>query len=106
MDWEKVVSTIQRYRPAVRVKWIGDPDVPDWAPWVLIPIDGYIETGRMGPVPFRDVEWIEIDASKTAKNGFFVPRIEVQITVDQIENECDSFVFEGPIARIVIQPQV
>ncbi len=59
--WKKIVDTVQRYDVAVRVKWTGDPDDPEWAPWVIIPTDGYIETGGMGPVPFRDVEWLEIE---------------------------------------------
>ena len=106
MDWEKVVITIQRFRPAVRIKRTGDSSVPEWAPWAIIPTDGYIETGSMGPVAFREVEWIEIDASKTSENGLLIPCIEMKKVVDQIRNECESFAFEGLIARIVVRSQV
>ncbi len=59
MDWPNVVETIRIHRPAVRVKWSGDDDVPQWNPWIIISTDGYIETGSTGPVSFRDVEWLE-----------------------------------------------
>jgi|LakMenE18May11ns_1017448.scaffolds.fasta_scaffold9689307_1 hypothetical protein len=100
IDWYKIVDTIQRYKIALRIKWAGDCDEPEWAPWVIIPTDGYIETGGMGPIPFRDVEWIEIDTSRFNKNGRLIPNSDAAATTNQMRLDCELFVFYGTLARI------
>ena len=103
MDWKHVVGTIHKLRPAVRIKWNGDSEMPEWAPWVIMPTDGYIETGSMGPVPIKDVEWIEVDASHTSKNGRLVPCSDVQNAVRALKEDCILWAFDGTIARIIVQ---
>ena len=102
IDWYKIVDTIQRYKIALRIKWAGDCDEPEWAPWVIIPTDGYIETGGMGPIPFRDVEWIEIDVSMISEKGRLNPRVDVVETLAQIKNDSDLFDFVGTRAHISV----
>ena len=31
-----------------------------WQPWVICPVPGYLETGALGPVPVREVEWLDV----------------------------------------------
>ena len=59
--WPALVAAIREFRPAVRMKWSGDDDQPPWEQWIIVPVPSYLETGQVGPVPFREVEWVEID---------------------------------------------
>ena len=100
IDWYKIVDIIQRYKTAVRIKWTGVCDDPEWGCWVIIPTDGYIETGDIGPVPFREVEWLEIDTSRINVNGRLAPNLDAEATTHQMGTKCDHFVFDGTRARI------
>lgn len=59
--WHRLVDAIQPLRPAVRVKWTGDSEPTRWEPWIIISSVSYLETGTLGPVPFGEVEWVEVD---------------------------------------------
>ncbi len=103
LDWNHIVETIQKHHPAVRIKWNGDPGTPQWCSGVIIPTGGYIETGPMGPVPFRDVEWIEVDAAQSSQNGRLVPCNDPLAIMNQIKMDCDIFVFHGTVGRIDVR---
>jgi hypothetical protein len=32
----------------------------DWQPWLICPVEGYLETGALGPVPVVGVDWLDI----------------------------------------------
>lgn len=38
----------------------------------MISSRSYLETGNLGPVPFREVEWVEIDLTHRAVRGRLV----------------------------------
>lgn len=59
--WTALVAAIRDLKPAVRVKWVGDEEPTTWEPWLIVTHENYLETGSMGPVPFADIEWVEID---------------------------------------------
>ena len=65
--WAALVAAIRELKPAVRVKWTGDEQATPWEPWLIVPHENYLETGSMGPVPFAEVEWVEVDPRR--KNG-------------------------------------
>jgi hypothetical protein len=102
MNWETIVEAIQRYRLAVRIKWNGDSDDPEWASWAIIPTKGYIEISTIGPVAYRDVEWIEIEVSMISENGRLIPRVDVDQTLAQIKVDSDLFDFVGTRAHISV----
>jgi hypothetical protein len=70
--WHRFVDAIKPFHPAVRVKWSGDTEPTVWEPWVIIPSASYLETGTLGPVPFREVEWVEIDLTRRNVSGRLV----------------------------------
>lgn len=70
--WSALVKAIRDLRPAVRMKWSRDDETPPWEPWLLVPTVGYLETGRVGPVPFREVEWVEVDPQQKNEGGRLV----------------------------------
>ena len=65
--WTAVVAAIRELKPAVRVKWAGDEKPTPWEPWVTVTNEDYLETGSLGPVPFAEVEWVEIDPRKDGR---------------------------------------
>lgn len=70
--WHRLVDAIKPLRPAVRVKWSGDSEPTRWEPWIIISSVSYLETGTLGPVPFREVEWVEIDLGHRSTRGCIV----------------------------------
>lgn len=102
MNWESIVEVIQRHSLAVRIKWNGDSDDPEWASWAIIPTKGYIEISTIGPIAYRDVEWIEIDVSMISEKGRLNPRVDVVETLAQIKNDSDLFDFVGTRAHISV----
>jgi hypothetical protein len=67
--WPALVAAIRDLKPAVRMKWSGDDDLPPWEPWIIVSSVSYLETGRVGPVPFNEVEWVELDPSRRNERG-------------------------------------
>jgi hypothetical protein len=61
LPWADLVTVISTFRPVERVKWSGDDEPSPWEDWIRVSSVSYLETGHMGPVPFREVEWVEID---------------------------------------------
>ena len=102
MNWESIVEVIQRHSLAVRIKWNGDSDDPEWASWAIIPTKGYIEISTIGPIAYRDVEWIEIDVSMISEKGRLNPRVDVVETLAQIKNDSELFDFVGTRAHISV----
>jgi hypothetical protein len=70
--WLTLVEAIKDLSPGVRMKWSGDDSPPAWERWLIVPTDGYLETGRVGPVPFREVEWVELDSRQKSECGRLV----------------------------------
>jgi hypothetical protein len=58
--WQMVVDALRDRGFRFRVKWSGDDDMTAWQPWVICPVPGYVETGSLGPVPVREVEWLDV----------------------------------------------
>ena len=70
--WHRFVEAIQPFHPAVRVKWSGDSEPTKWEPWIIISSISYLETGTLGPVPFCEVEWVEVDLCRRSIDGRLV----------------------------------
>src|SRR5438552_2848636 len=70
--WPRLLDAIGPFRPAVRVKWSGDAEPTTWEPWIIIPAESCLETVTMGPVPFREVEWVEVDPARMSVKGGLV----------------------------------
>ncbi|MFZ6770007.1 hypothetical protein ACO0LM_23375 [Undibacterium sp. Di26W] len=65
----------------VRVAWRDDDltEEGDWGMLLTIPVDGYLE-GPSGPMPFRDVEWVEVSTNhiKGGKAGRTLEFIDIK----------------------------
>jgi len=70
--WHRLVGVIKPLSPAVRVKWAGNAEPTVWEPWINISSVSYIETGTLGPIPFREVEWVEVDLARKNLRGRLV----------------------------------
>ena len=58
--WQMAVDALRDQGFRFRIKWSGDDEESAWQPWVICPVPGYIESGSLGPVPVREVEWLEV----------------------------------------------
>lgn len=44
------------------------------APFLIVPVPGYIGSSGCGPLPFRELEWIEIDPVRVSEHWWRLPR--------------------------------
>ncbi|ROU09296.1 DUF6678 family protein [Lysobacter enzymogenes] len=73
MQWDAIVALIRELRLKARVKPRGSPPPPEWTTFLIVPTRSYVESSGCGPVPFREVEWIEIDPVRITERGRLVP---------------------------------
>ena len=66
----------------VRVKWSRDFEPSQWADVIYIPTSRYLETGFLGPVPMREVEWVEVDTIEIR----YVGRLVRELRIDHADN--------------------
>lgn len=74
MKAEEVIEALNlRFLVATRAK-LKEAAIPSkWGTWFLIPVPDYVEASTYGPVPTREVEWIELDPIVQRHIGRRVP---------------------------------
>ncbi len=50
----------------VRVKLHEHDQPTDWSKWLIAPVEGYLELENCGPLPVKDVEWLETEFLPTS----------------------------------------
>jgi hypothetical protein len=66
-DWDETIdSAVRLFQLNARLKWKGDSEPSGWG-WVISPVRGYLEAGGIGPIPVREVEWVEFDLTRRRK---------------------------------------
>lgn len=73
MQWDEIVAIVRELRLKARVKPRGREPSPEWTTFLIVPVPGYVESSGCGPLPFREVEWIEIDPVRVSERGLRVP---------------------------------
>ncbi|MGI4734898.1 MAG: DUF6678 family protein [Janthinobacterium lividum] len=61
-----------QFRLDTRAKFKQDETPSKWG-WFIVPTAGYVESSAYGPVPTREVEWVEIDPIEQQHIGRRVP---------------------------------
>ena len=82
------------------MKWSGDDDPPPWEPWIIVSSNGYLETGSVGPVPFREVEWVEIDPRRKNERGRLADLEEPAELTEALTKAQIPFERKGDVFRI------
>jgi hypothetical protein len=74
MKAEEVIELLNsRFFVDTRAKLKGAVIPSKWGTWFLIPVPNYVEASTYGPVPTREVEWIELDPIVQRPIGRLVP---------------------------------
>ena len=62
--WAPLCKLVSQLRCWVRVAWREGDSTEEgrWGQMLIIPTAGYLE-GPSGPMPFRDVEWVEVSTN-------------------------------------------
>ncbi|WP_407941103.1 DUF6678 family protein [Nitrogeniibacter aestuarii] len=58
--WSEVLPQLKPLSVQVRLKWFFDSSPGSWSGSYLLPVDGYFEETSFGPIPFREIEWLEL----------------------------------------------
>lgn len=69
---EAIDALTSQFRIDTRTKFKQDDTPSKWG-WFLVPVPGYVESSAYGPVPTREVEWIELDPIEQRHVGRLVP---------------------------------
>jgi len=77
---DQIAELLREMPSDVRVKLIDEKKEREWAQVIFAPVDGYIEGGGTGPVPMREVEWIDIKRIEMKHIGRLVPNRPVDHT--------------------------
>lgn len=85
--WSCVVDILKTSPCKVRVKWSQDVEPTRWEDSVFIPTNRYLETGTLGPVPMREVEWVEVDTIEIRYTRQLVKNLRIDHAVHLIQ-EC------------------
>ena len=85
-----------------RIKWIFRDTAASWGR-LFSPVDGYLEQGDLGPIPFREIEWLEIDPIQRKSRGILLTNLEIDHSKDigGILTECQqTFLKRDKIYRV------
>jgi hypothetical protein len=66
----------------VRVKWSRDCKPTRWENSVFILTSRYLETDSLGPVPMREVEWVEVNTIEIR----YIGRLLRDLRIDHADN--------------------
>ena len=58
--WAEVLPHLQPELDQIRLKRLFDSTPGIWSGQYLLPVEGYFEVTRLGPIPFREIEWMEL----------------------------------------------
>jgi hypothetical protein len=83
--WRSVETMLRSTRCRSRIKWSRDSEVTDWTTFFIVPVDGYIE-GLCGPIPVREVDWVDIDPIEIQEVGRLVPQRRVDHTAELVSD--------------------
>ena len=84
--WRSVVDILRITHCCCRVKWSQSPEPTEWEPWLIVPTEGCIETGSLGPIPVSEVDWVEIDVTELQELGRLVAPRKVDHTSELIRH--------------------
>jgi hypothetical protein len=73
-----------RFAVDTRTKFRQEHTPSRWG-WFLVPVPGYVESSAYGPLPIREVEWVEIDPIKQQHIGRLVPPKFIDYTVELLQ---------------------
>jgi hypothetical protein len=73
MKAEEVIDLLtSRFAIDTRAKFRNESTPSKWG-WFLVPVPGYVESSAYGPVPIREVEWVELAPIEQGHIGRRVP---------------------------------
>jgi hypothetical protein len=73
MKAEEVIDALTtRFAIDTRAKFKQEETPSKWG-WFLVPVPGYAESSAYGPVPIREIEWVEINPIEQRRIGRLVP---------------------------------
>ena len=73
-----------RFAVDTRTKFRDEPTPSRWG-WFLVPVQGYVESSAYGPLPVREVEWVEIDPIEQRHIGRLVPPKIIDHTAELLQ---------------------
>lgn len=80
--WFNIIDVLRFFPCKTRVKWTQNSEPTQWEDSLFIPVQNYLETGKLGPVPMREVEWVEVDPIEIHHIG----RLVADRQVDHLED--------------------
>ena len=74
--WDQFLNVALKLPLRFRMKWVFDAEPASWG-LLIIPTQGYVEGGTLGPITYREIEWLEIDSVERRCRGTLVSDLEI-----------------------------
>ena len=65
--WNVILPQLKPLEAEVNLKWLFSESETGWSKSYLIPTEGYLEVTRLGPISFREIEWVELKSNDNEK---------------------------------------
>jgi hypothetical protein len=80
--WARVLPMLRDFDAVVRVKWLFDEAQQEWSGRYLLPVAGYFEETRLGPIPYREIEWLELKVGDVAGLRTILKEMHIPFSLD------------------------
>ena len=81
---EAIDVLTSRFAINTRANFYNERTPSKWG-WFLGPVPGYVESSAYGPVPTRDIEWVELDPIEQRHIGRLVPPRIIDHTAELLQ---------------------
>lgn len=102
-NWcQAIAAIIAQFKVSARAKWALEEEPPPWGEWLIAPVAGCLESGSQGPIPFSEIEWIEMNMTRTVHRGLRVSDEKIDVSAELIK-ALDGFRFSVEIGANVVR---
>jgi hypothetical protein len=85
--WKIILPRLKTLGVVINLKWLFDDNETGWSKNYLIPTDGYFEETHLGPILFREIEWLELKSSNRDV-------LSHELVSNNIPHSCENDVFK------------
>ena len=82
--WSKVLPCIKLLDTQIKLKWLLENEPTNWSMNYLLPTNGYFEEIRIGPIPFREIEWLDIKPNDSEKMTKLLKEFNIPFSIENV----------------------
>ncbi len=80
--WSRILPCLNSLEAEIKLKWLLDNQPTNWSSKYLIPADGYFEEIILGPIPFREIEWLDLKPKESEKMTNLLKELNIPYSIE------------------------